>query len=47
MPIADLVGDLDEAYMSDLRPEEIPNEDISDISESELHATEQVVLEKQ
>lgn len=46
MSIADLVADLDDAYLSDLRPEEIPNEDISDISESELASSEAAVLEK-
>jgi hypothetical protein len=32
----DIISELREEYLSDLHPEEIPNSDISDISESEL-----------
>lgn len=32
----DIISELKEEYFSDLNPEEIPNSDISDISESEL-----------
>lgn len=38
MSLTELVGDLKEQYLSDLNPEEIPNSEISDVSEGELEA---------
>lgn len=38
MSLSELVGDLKEQYLSDLNPEEIPNSEISDVSEGELEA---------
>ena len=36
MTLSELVGDLKEQYLSDLNPEEIPNSEISDVSEGEV-----------
>ena len=41
MSLSELVGDLKEEYFSDLNPEEIPNSEISDVSEGELEAAEE------
>jgi hypothetical protein len=40
LSLRDLVGDLDEAYLSDLRPDEIPNEDVSDVDEKDIQEGE-------
>ena len=42
MSLCELVGDLKEEYFSDLKPDEIPNSEISDVSESELDGQTQI-----
>jgi len=39
-----MISSLGEEYLSDLNPEEIPNSDISDISESEFHEGNQEMI---